>query len=620
MNKELQPQKSIRAQTMPLIQRGHMTSTPWKNFWSIPEKTNNFKDSLDKIAQKRRTVLFFLTLSFSCLASWLMAPQLIHNSNSSTEYMQLALFFILFLWISMGFVTASMGAWVTMFGDKHSLSSKNLGTGKIFSKTAVVMTICNENLESVFAGLSATIQSINNNDQKSSFDFFILSDTNDKILAQEELKRYLILKEEFKDFNIYYRKRIHRTKKKSGNIEDFCRRWGKNYNYMVVLDADSVMTGDCLEKMTRLMDKNPLAGIIQTVPKTFGHDTLHARVEQFSSRMMGKLFTLGMQFWQLGESHYWGHNAIIRIEPFMKHCSLAKIKGHGNLSGAILSHDFVEAALMRRAGYKVFICADLDGSYEQQPPNMLAELQRDRRWCQGNLQNIQLLTQPNLHLAHRMMLITGVMSYVSAPLWLIFILSGSLSWFITGTSILNISQNHLSLNILWLMTGVMLTAPRFMGLIVSILTGESREYGGISVLMKSTCLEFVLSILKAPIKMVAHTIFVFGTLFGLKLEWKSPPREALNIKWMEVFMAYWSFSTAATMFLVLQEIINPHSIIWLLPVCIPLILAMPFTVITGNVQYGTRMKKSGFLLIPEELNVPEVIKQTQNNQLELKLV
>lgn len=618
MNQKLTPHKSIRKYTMPLINRGHMTSQPWNKFWNIIPSKLLIKDELDKVAEQRRLILLLLTMSFSFLASFLIKPQIINSEGSLVEYIQLGLFFILFMWISMGFVTALMGAYVAFYKDKYSMTSKGLGIDKIKSRTAIVMTICNEDTDSVFSALKATIGSVDNNPHKKVFDFFILSDTNDKNIAKKELEKYNLLKEYFPYINIYYRKRIYRTKKKSGNVEDFCRRWGNNYDYMVVLDADSVMTGECLEKLTRLMDENSLAGIIQTIPKTFGHDTLHARVEQFSSRMMGKLFTLGMQFWQLGESHYWGHNAIIRVKPFMEHCSLSKIKGKGNLSGAILSHDFVEAALMRRAGYKVFICADLEGSYEQQPPNMLAELQRDRRWCQGNIQNIQLLTQPNLHMAHRAMLLTGIMSYLSAPIWLAFIILGSLSWIFDGNSLLNISQTHENIQLLWLLTAVMLMAPRFMGLLTAIVTKESIEYGGVLILLKSTLLEMLLSILKAPIKMAAHSLFVLGALSGLKIEWKSPPREALNLKWIEVVLAYWSFTGSAISLLIIEQILNPNNIVWLLPVCVPLILSIPFTLITGKVEYGLFMKNAGFLLIPEEIKIPLVIQEIQKNMIHIK--
>lgn len=210
-------------------------------------------------------------------------------------------------------------------------------------------------------------------------------------------------------------------KRKSGNIDDFCRRWGNQYSYMVVLDADSVMSGECLSGLVRLMEANPNAGIIQSSPKASGMDTLYARCQQFATRVYGPLFTAGLHFWQLGESHYWGHNAIIRVKPFIEHCALAPLPGEGSFAGSILSHDFVEAALMRRAGWGVWIAYDLPGSYEELPPNLLDELKRDRRWCHGNLMNFRLFLVKGMHPVHRAVFLTGVMSYLSAPLWFMFL-------------------------------------------------------------------------------------------------------------------------------------------------------------------------------------------------------
>jgi 16S rRNA C967 or C1407 C5-methylase (RsmB/RsmF family) len=190
---------------------------------------------------------------------------------------------------------------------------------------------------------------------------------------------------------------------------------------MVVLDADSVMTGDCLSGLVRLMEANPNAGIIQSSPKASGMDTLYARCQQFATRVYGPLFTAGLHFWQLGESHYWGHNAIIRVQPFIEHCALAPLPGEGSFAGSILSHDFVEAALMRRAGWGVWIAYDLPGSYEELPPNLLDELKRDRRWCHGNLMNFRLFLVKGMHPVHRAVFLTGVMSYLSAPLWFMFL-------------------------------------------------------------------------------------------------------------------------------------------------------------------------------------------------------
>ena len=360
-----------------------------------------------------------LTVLSTVIASTLFAGVQPDYDNLWLEYGQIALYGLLSGWVVTGFVTALMGFYVSVRGDKHALSAKQVADHPMNpeARTAIIMPICNEDVATVFAGLRATCESVAATGHARQFDVFVLSDSYTPEVAAAERAAWEDLRAALADspnqpqVEVYYRLRKRRTHRKAGNVADFCRRWGKDYRYMVVLDADSVMSGDCLTSMVKLMEANPTAGIIQTATQAIGHVTLHARAQQFASRVTGRLFTLGMQFWQLGESHYWGHNAIIRVEPFMEHCALAPIKGTGGMSGGIMSHDFVEAALMRRAGYHVWLVADLVGSYEQQPPDLLAELQRDRRWCQGNLQNARLMAEPGLHPVHRAMFVTGTMAY-----------------------------------------------------------------------------------------------------------------------------------------------------------------------------------------------------------------
>jgi membrane glycosyltransferase len=386
---------------------------------------------------------------------------------------------------------------------------------------------------------------------------------------------------------------------------------------MVVLDADSVMSGDCLAAMVKLMEANPTAGIIQTATQAIGHVTLHARAQQFASRMTGRLFTLGMQFWQLGESHYWGHNAIIRVQPFMDHCALAPIKGSGGMSGGIMSHDFVEAALMRRAGFHVWLVADLVGSYEQQPPDLLSELQRDRRWCQGNLQNARLMAEPGLHPVHRAMFVTGTMAYLSAPLWLAFLTLGTALW-LTGSSVV---EHWLAMPMelvgLWLWTLCLLFLPRILGLVAVVIRGEQRQFGGIGGLLKSATLESAMAIVQAPVRMLAHSLFVVVALTGLKLEWKSPPREAAAVSWRIAVAQLAPMSFVIAALAVGIALIDASALTWLMPVGLPLLLAIPLTVLTSQIGFGIALRERGFLLIPEESRSPAVLRRAWMHALRL---
>ncbi len=304
----------------------------------------------EQAAHQRRRVLLALVALITVGATALMIHVQPGDGNDLVRYAQAGLFGLLFAWVSAGFATALMGFYVHVRGDRFALSRRSVEHQPVPSdaRTAIIMPICNEHVATVFAGLRATCESLAGTGASQLFDVFVLSDTGDAELRRAEVAAWADLRATMGQGSIgervFYRWRRLRSKRKAGNVADFCRRWGANYKYMVVLDADSVMSGDCLLTLVRLMEANPQAGIIQTAPQSVGLSTIHARAQQFATRVMGRLFTLGMQFWQLGESHYWGHNAIIRVEPFMKHCALAPHPWQGRAVG----RDHV--ARLRRGG------------------------------------------------------------------------------------------------------------------------------------------------------------------------------------------------------------------------------------------------------------------------------
>ena len=633
--------KAHTGASMPPMNRGSMTARPWRGFWGglwdgwmaltarwagqqgsrQPHPTHTAPAPADAKAtaawqraatQRRRTLLALMALSVVG-ATVLLDQVLPTDSATALRNAQIALFAILFGWVSAGFYTAVMGFWVQWRGDPHALSARAVAHQPIAAdaRTALVMPICNEQVSSVFAGLRATVESLISAGGARLFDVYLLSDTSDPAIRTAELAAWAELHDTLgSSARIHYRWRQRRTQRKSGNVADFCRRWGKNYRYMVVLDADSVMTGDCLLSLVRLMEAHPDAGIIQTAPQTCGLSTVHARAQQFAGRVTGRLFSAGMQYWQLGESHYWGHNAILRVAPFMAHCALAALPGRGGLSGHILSHDFVEAALMRRAGYHVWLVHDLEGSYEQQPPNLLEELQRDRRWCQGNLQNARLLAEPGLHGVHRAMLLTGALAYLSAPLWLAYVVLGVATWLSTGHPAHSTATGvPTQIGLLWAATLTMLALPRALGVLTIVLRGEQAWFGGTPALARGALLEALLSVLQAPLRMAAHTLFVMVALTGLKLDWKSPPREAQDVGWAD---ASNRFALLGMVMLVLGTwalVVNPQALWWLAPVGVPMLLAVPLAVLTSRTGLGQRVRQWGLLLTPEEARTPSVLRE-----------
>jgi membrane glycosyltransferase len=566
----------------------------------------------------RRTLLFSLVAGQTALAAYFMSGVLPYQGSGPLEIAILVLFTLLFAWVSAGFWTALAGFAVLVFGDVHAISRSAAGGQPIdrAARTALIMPICNESVPRVFAGLRATLQSLQETGELERFDCFVLSDSADPDARVAEMRAWRALRDELDlPGQLFYRWRRYRARKKAGNVADFCRRWGAHYRYVVVLDADSVMSGQCLTTLVRLMEANPNAGIIQTAPRAAGRDTFYARMQQFAGRVYGPLFTAGLHYWQLGEAHYWGHNAILRVAPFMRHCALGELPGRGPLSGEILSHDFVEAALMRRAGWAVWIAYDLEGSYEEMPPNLLDELKRDRRWCHGNLINARLLLGRGFHSAHRAVFVTGVMAYLSAPLWFLFlVLSTALlaqhvlvppTYFVEPRQLFPVWPQW---NLQWAIgllsaTALLLFLPKLLAVALLCARG-AREYGGRLRLAASALAEVVFSALLAPVRMLFHSYFVLVALTGLKAQWKSPSREDSQTGWAEALRRHGIHGALGLAWAALVYALEPSFLWWLLPVVGALIVSPAVSVLTSGADAGRRLRQAGLFLIPEEAAPP----------------
>jgi membrane glycosyltransferase len=589
--------------TAPPIERSSMRPVPWFGLarglllscWRLTptRAATPARADWEPAGRRRRAVLLAIVGALACTAAMLQLDAVPEGGFDAAWVAHAALATLLFAWVGSGFVTALMGMWVMLRGDAHGLTPRDPGTPIArLARTALVMPICNEDVDTVAGGLRATCASLAATGTLSLFDIYLLSDTSDPALRAAELRAWEQLRADLGDApveaggRVFYRWRRRRTHRKAGNVADFCRRWGRRYRYMIVLDADSTMSGDTLVALVRLMEEHPRAGVVQTMPQSHGQATLHARLQQFANRVTGRLFALGMAYWQLGESHYWGHNAILRVEPFMRHCALAPIPGRGGLAGSILSHDFVEAAMMRRAGYEVWLAPQLGGSFEQHPPNLLAELQRDRRWCHGNLQNARLIAEPGWRPVHRAMFLVGALSYLTAPLWIAFVGLGLLA-----------GEDARGSPLLWGLTLLLLFLPRVLGVLATLLRGGRVPHGGSLRLVASALLEGTLSVIQAPLRMVAHTGFVIAALTGLRLEWKSPPRNAGAVRWGDTAARFGPYSLLALSALLLLAARSGDARLptHLLPVLLPLLLAVPFAVLTGDPRAGTVLQRLGLL-------------------------
>jgi membrane glycosyltransferase len=576
---------------------------------------------MDTSVRSRRRLLFFgLTFISSILASLLMLDILRANSLTVLEAMSLVLFFGLFTWIAGAFWTAVAGFIIRLRGGDAGVMQAHDADGLVIhSRIALVMPVYNEDPRRTTAGLEAIWTSLSAQSESAAFDLFILSDTrkSDIAVAEEAAWRSLVAKHGGQG-RIFYRRRAQNTSRKSGNIADFVRNWGAAYTHMIVLDADSVMSGKALVTLARLMDAHPDVGIIQTAPLPVGRETLFARMVQFGARLNGPMLSSGLAFWQLGEANYWGHNAIIRLQAFAGHCDLPRLPGKPPLGGEILSHDFVEAAFMRRAGYKVWLIPDLMGSWEEVPSNIIDFAARDRRWAQGNLQHSRVLIMPRLHWLNRLHMITGILSYSTSPMWFAVLVLSSIitcqeaiqgyQYFESGThTLFPVWPEYRDGEIaaLLLATIVVLLLPKVLGATLALMhKGRRRAFGGGPRLLLSLLLEQLFSMLLAPPMMVFHTTFVLTTLAGKPVTWNAQDRGDRGVTFGDAIARHrWQILLGIIWGAVILTF-APRFIWWMMPVLAGLLLSAFLTMISSRADVGLALRRMGLLLTPEETSPP----------------
>jgi len=379
------------------------------------------------------------------------------------------------------------------------------------------------------------------------------------------------------------------------------------------------MSGQALVSLAQVMDAHPQVGIAQTLPLLVGRDTLFARLLQFNTRLNGPLFGAGLAFWRLGEGNYWGHNAIIRVKPFAEHCALPKLPGSPPLGGEILSHDIVEAAFMRRAGYQVWLLPDIPGSWEEIPSNIIDYAARDRRWAQGNLQHLGVMPMRGLHWLSRIHMLTGVLSYVTSPMWLMVLVLSSVitcaaalsthQYFQPGTYTLFPAWPQYrdgEIAALLCMTITLLFLPKIMGTILALRERALRRaFGGAPRLIASVLIEQLMSMLMAPTMMLFHTSFVIRAILGRNVSWDAQSRADRGVRWIEALRRHgWHVCLGLAWGAVILWL-APDFIWWLLPVIVGMLLPVPFTVLTSRSSLGQRLRAARLLMTPEETSPPE---------------
>jgi membrane glycosyltransferase len=568
----------------------------------------------------RRLAFFSLTFLTAFTGGFLMLDILRANGLGPLEVTGLVLFVVLFVWIAGAFWTGIAGFAVRLIGDDPAaLHPENDPLRPLKGRTAVVVPIYNEDTARVFAGLDAIWNSLAKLPQAPSFEFFVLSDTRrPEIAALEEQAWRDMVARHSASGRIFYRRRADNRGRKAGNIAEFVRNWGGAYDYMLVLDADSIMSGQALVTLAQMMDAHPQVGILQALPLLAGRETLFARLLQFAVRLNGPMFASGLTFWQLGEGNYWGHNAIVRLRAFADHCSLPRLRGSPPFGGEIMSHDIVEAAFLRRAGYQTWLVPDITGSWEEVPTNVIDYAARDRRWAQGNLQHLGVMPMRGLYWLSRIHMLTGVLSYATSPMWLVVLIVSSIltimlsidghQYFQPGAHSLFPSWPQYrdgEIAAVLSMTVTILLLPKLLGATLALRDRALRAaYGGARRLLRGVLFEQLMSMLLAPTMMLFHTSFVLSALFGSSVGWDAQPRGDRGISWREGLARHKWHLVLGLVWGAAILALAPKFIWWMLPVLTGMVIATPFTVLTSRASLGRALRERGWLVTPEESAPP----------------
>ncbi len=555
------------------------------------------------------------------------------GSIAGLEVVLMVLFAINIFWLALSFMTALAGFTVISLGLRRSIADPRDydPATPLAGKTAILVCTYNESPDRIFGMAVATMRSIARLGHQESFDLFILSDTTDPdVWVQEEAAFQSVREREAQGPHIFYRRRSANTGKKAGNVGDWCRRWGANYEYMLVLDADSLMSGESVIKLAAIIEKNPDFGLVQTVPISIGRNTLFARLQQFAGRLYGPMLATGLSFWHRGVSNFWGHNAIIRTRAFIESAGLPLLPGKPPFGGQILSHDFVEAALLNRAGWRVCMVPDLAGSYEEIPPSLIDFAMRDRRWAQGNLQHSRVLFASGLHWVSRAHMAMGIMAYVSALVWMLFLI---IALSLTLQSIYTVPQyftdnfslfpnwpmqdSARSFELLMLTLGILLM-PKIFAYILAVMDPRQRRgFGGSLTLLAGVLIETVLSSLFAHIMMLLQSRAVVDVFRGHDSGWKPQRRDDGSLPTREIIQFHSTHMAIGICLATLTLYSSFILFLWMLPASLGLVFSGPLSAWSAKKSAGDRFRHLGLLQIEEEKSPPAIAGEAAEAQIAL---
>ncbi|HEY1246054.1 MAG TPA: glucans biosynthesis glucosyltransferase MdoH [Hyphomicrobiaceae bacterium] len=559
------------------------------------------------LARRRRIVFALNAVTYGAML-WVAALILGAGGWTVVDMVLFAAFAVGLPWTVLGFWNALIGLWLLHchkdpMAEVAPFAAAGDQPAPIRINTAVFMTVRNEDPGRAILRLKTVKASIDATGEGGAYSYFVLSDTNIPDLACAEEKAVVAWKAADPDADrIVYRRREKNTGFKAGNVRDFCERWGGDFALMLPLDADSLMAGEDIVRLTRMMQAHPKIGILQSLVVGMPTSSGFARIFQFGMRHGMRSYTMGQAWWVGDCGPFWGHNALVRIAPFVERCGLPLLPGKPPLGGHVLSHDQVEATLMRRAGYEVRVLPEERGSWEENPPTMLEFARRDVRWCQGNMQYTRLLDLPGLYPMSRFQLVWAILMFIGIPAWTLMIaLLPVAAWQTQGVADFPVG----------LATGLYVTfftmylMPKIAGLLDAMLTrGGVARYGGWLRFAAGAAIELVFSFLQGAVSTIRTSIFMIGLAVGKSVTWGGQSRDAQRLSWAAAAWALWPQTLFGALVCGALLATVPAVFWWSLPLTAGYLLAVPFAVLTAHPAFGSALQRLGLCGIPEDFATP----------------
>jgi membrane glycosyltransferase len=573
---------------------------------------------LQPAAALRRRRLLVAALNLVTLAALLAG--LAHVLSAGGWSLADIAIFIAFLfgapWTVLGFWNAAIGLWL-LHGVEDGLdqvapfAAAGNADAPLAIRTAVLMTLRNEVPARAFRRLEIVKQSLDATGEGAWFDYFLLSDTNDPAVAaaEEELAAAFAARIG-EQGRLTYRRRSDNAGYKAGNLRDFCERWGDRYELMLPLDADSVMSGQAILALARMMQAWPKLGILQSLVVGMPSKSAFARIFQFGMRHGMRPYTMGSAWWSGDCGPFWGHNAMVRIAPFRDHCHLPTVSGGPPLGGPVMSHDQVEATLMRRAGYEVRVLPVEAGSWEENPPTMLEFARRDLRWCLGNLQYLKIMDIPGLEAMSRFQLAWAILMFIGLPAWTLMIALLPLK-VLEDRGVADYPAGFAAF--LYVLFFAMYLSPKLAGFADILLTKDgAKRYGGTARFIASSVIEIVFAFLQGAVSTFRTTLFMIGLAFGrARIGWNGQARDAHALSFATAFAGLWPHLLFGLYIFGTLAVLSPTVLVWSLPLTAGYILAIPFAMLTAAPALGALFVRSGLCGIPEDFDPPAEITAVQ---------